>query len=114
VDQAEAALHDMVYRNESQIRLMLANSLMRDRSKDQVPLRQNRRKALIEAALAPARHRLKASEYKKLCAALALFFGSEAMVVYRDVYPLDPKTAREVKSWAIRILVRAALQESKK
>ena len=49
---------------------------------------------------------------ERLCAALAMIIGSESMIVFRDVMRVDEKTAREVKSWAVRALVRAALQES--
>jgi hypothetical protein len=34
------------------------------------------------------------------------------MIVFRDVLGVDPDTARTVKSWAVRALVRAALQDS--
>ena len=77
VDKAEASMHEMVYRNESQLRMMLANSLTR--SDAQIPVRQNRRKALIEEALAPAKKRFSSAAYKKLCAALSLFFGTAEM-----------------------------------
>lgn len=114
-DRAEAALHDMVYRNETQLRILLANSLEQsvgNRGEDPSPLRQNRRIPLIEAALAPARERFGETAYERLCAALALVFGIESMVVFRDVLPLNPDEARAVKSWAIRTLIRAALEES--
>ena len=77
-----------------------------------VPLRQNRRTPLIEAALAPARGRFDDGSYARLCAALALIFGPESMVVFRDVLRLDDETARAVKAWAARTLVRTALEES--
>jgi len=119
VDRAEAALHEAVYRNEAQLRVMLAASLDRrgkglaaDGAADGIPVRQNRRTPLIEAALAPARERFTDDSYEKLCAALALVFGTESMVVFRDVLGVDEKAAREVKSWAARALVRAALEES--
>jgi hypothetical protein len=116
VDRAEAALHEMVYRNEPQLRLMLAASLERtikgSAPPDGTPLRQNRRGPLIEAALAPARERLTDAAHEKLCAALALIFGVESLIVFRDVLGLDEKTAREIKSWAARALVRAALEDS--
>jgi AcrR family transcriptional regulator len=115
VDEAEASLHHAVYENEAQLRIMLANSVMRaleDRD-GSVPLRQNRRGPLIEAALAPARHRFGEDEYQKLCAALAMIFGTESMIVARDVIRIDEKTARAVKSWAVRALVRAALEPPK-
>jgi len=116
LDQAEAALHDMVYRNETQLRRMLAYSLdpaARGNGNNPPPVRQNRRTPLIEAALDPARDRLTDETYAKLCAAAALIFGTESMVVFRDVLPLDPDQARAVKSWALRALVRAALAESR-
>jgi AcrR family transcriptional regulator len=119
VDRAEALLHDMVYRNEPQLRLMVAASLERkartasgnDGEKD-LPVRQNRRTALIEAALAPARKRLTRPVYANLCAALALLFGPESMIVFSDVLNVDARIARRVKAWAARALVKAALEES--
>ena len=115
VDAAEAALHEMVYRNEAQLRRLLASSLNRSPAGDgAVPVRQNRRSPLIEAALAPVKRRLGRAAYQRLCAALAVYFGPEAMVVFRDVLQLDEKEARKVKSWAVRALVRAASSESGK
>lgn len=111
IDQAEAALHEIVFKNETQLRLMLAHTTSRalDRNASG-PKRQNRRGPLIEAALSPARDRFRDKDYEKLCAALALIFGTESMIVFRDVLDLDEKTARQVKSWAVRALVRAALK----
>jgi len=114
IDQAEAAMHEMVYENEAQLRMMLAHTLsqgMKSNDHHRTPVRQNRRTDLIEAALAPVKDRLTVEVYRTLCAALALFFGPESMVVFRDVVPMDPERARAVKSWAIRALVRAALSE---
>ena len=111
-DKAEAAMHRMVLGNEAALRHMLASSLVRAAegpADDAVPLRQNRRTPLIEAALAPARGRFGEGSYAKLRAALAMIFGPESMVVFRDVLRLDDQTSRGVKSWAVRALVRAAL-----
>jgi AcrR family transcriptional regulator len=115
IDKAEAAMHRAVFGNEASIRLMLSAAIARAAAEGdgQVPVRQNRRTALIEAALAPARDRFKKSSYSKLRDALAVIFGSESMVVFRDVLRVDEKTARAVKSWAVRALVRAALAESR-
>lgn len=115
-DRAEAALHTMCYENEAQLRLMLAASLRRsatERMADGVPRRQNRRTPLIEAALAPARKQLTPGAYKRLCASLAMIFGTESMIVFQDVLGMDARAARKVKSWAVRALVAAALAESK-
>lgn len=112
IDRAEASMHEVVYRNEAQLRVILANSIGRDRANDVMPARQNRRLPLIEAALAPSRRRFRDDDYERLCAALALIFGPESMIVFRDVMRIDEQTAREVKSWAARALVRAALDAS--
>lgn len=115
IERAEAALHKACYRNESQLRSMLAASLARtaqDKQSDDVPLRQNRRTPLIEAALAPARDRFSKPAYDRLCSALAVLFGTESMIVFQDVLCLDEKAARKIKSWAAQTLVAAALAES--
>lgn len=115
IDAAEASLHAMVYRNESQLRRLLASSLSRASGADAVvPVRQNRRSPLINVALAPIRTRLSKSQYDRLCAALAVYFGPEAMVVFRDVLQLDAAQARKVKSWAVRALVRSALKDARR
>lgn len=112
VDRAEAALHAMCYRNAARLRLMLASSLQRADRRADTPVRQNRRSGLIDAALAPARERFSRPAYERLRAALALIFGTESMVVFSDVLGVNAATARQVKSWAARALVRAALAES--
>jgi AcrR family transcriptional regulator len=109
IDKAEASMHKMVFENEARLRLFLARSIGRDLGDDALPQRQNRRLPLIEAALAPARERFTDAEYEKLCIALAMIFGTESMIVARDVLRIDAKTARKAKSWAVKALVRAAL-----
>ena len=112
IDRAEASMHEVVYQNERQLRVVMANSIGRNMDDGALPHRQNRRLPLIEAALATSRHRIRDNDYEKLCAALAMIFGPESMIVFRDVLNLNEKTARQVKSWAVRALVRAALQSS--
>ncbi len=112
VDAVEAVVHKVVFQNEAQLRIMLAHHLTHGLEDGRTPNRQNRRGALIEAALAPARRRFREPDYKKLCAALAMLIGTESMIVARDVIRIDEATARQVKSWAVRALVRAALQAS--
>lgn len=117
IDKAESAMHEMTYRNQAQLKRLLIASLERTASGSHnsvgVPVRQNRRSELIAAALAPARKQFTDTAYKKLCAALALIFGLESMIVFNDVLGLDQKAARKVKSWAIQSLVNSALQESR-
>jgi AcrR family transcriptional regulator len=112
---AQRALHDVSWRNAPQLRAMLAHTLKRSIEpgrQAEVPLRQNRRLPMIEAALSPARERLDRERYRVLSAALALLFGTEAMIVFQDVLQIDEEEARTVEDWAVRALVRAALQET--
>ena len=109
VEAAEAAVAEMVRANEPALRAMLANSLqVRAADGDDVPARQNRRSLLIDAALEPGAFR--PSDRDRLAKALAYFIGTEAMLVGKDVLQLSEAEAAEVKSWAIRTLVGAALR----
>jgi AcrR family transcriptional regulator len=110
VQRADTALHDMTVANEIQIRMMLANSLQRSvlGVDGEAPIRQNRRTPLIEAALGPSAQDFDPVEYDRLCKALAVLFGTEAMIVFKDVLQVDDVEARAVKAWAIRALVAAA------
>jgi len=109
VEHALLALHEMTWRNAPQLKLMLASHLGAP-GEDGVR-RQNRRTALIEAALAPARDQLSAQNFRRLCRALAPLFGTEAMIVYTDVLGLGERSARTAAVWAARAMVRSALAE---
>lgn len=93
---------------------MLAASVAREVNDRQtqsssIPKRQNRRTGLIESALAPVKNAMTADSYQKLCASLALVFGTESMIVFQDVLRMNAKDARHVKRWMIESLVRSAL-----
>jgi AcrR family transcriptional regulator len=109
---AEAALHRSTWDHEAALRVMLAHAVQRDPADESVPPRQNRRLPLIESALAPVRESLGEECFRRLSAALALIFGTEAMIVFRDVLRIDEASSREVKAWAIRTLLRGALTDS--
>jgi AcrR family transcriptional regulator len=111
-DRVEAALHEMTFANETQIRAFLSQALLTENADQTLPRRQNRRVPLIEAALAPARSRLTDQDYARLVAALAVVFGIESMIVFRDVLNISAEEARAVKSWAIRSLIEASLAQS--
>ncbi|MFN8393013.1 MAG: TetR/AcrR family transcriptional regulator [Bdellovibrionota bacterium] len=113
---AEEALHDYCYKNERQLRLMLSRNLAssKQRRGGKTPSRQNRRSEYIAAALAPYRDQLDRKALVRLSEALALVFGPESMIVFRDVVPVSPERAKEVKSWMVDSLVSAALAESKR
>ena len=112
--KAERVLHDVTYRNEKQLRAMLAHSLLQPSNgggSSVVPRRQNRRGAYIAAALAPVKKRVKKGTFDRLVAALSLVYGTESMIVFKDVLQMDEAKARAVKSWTVKTLVRGALEE---
>lgn len=111
IDQAEAAPHGMTFRNEAQLRLMPFEALTQSLkpASDAVPIRQDRRMPLIDGALKPVRNQLDDGTYSTLTAALALIFGTESMIVFKDVLRVGPDEAQRVNRWAMSALVRAAL-----
>ena len=111
LERVDDAIQKMIAENEPYVRMLLAYSHQQQatgNTEGNLPIRQNRRTPLIEAALAPARDQFEAAKLDTLTAALALVIGTEAMVVCRDVLQLDDTKAREVRQWAIRTLVEAA------
>jgi AcrR family transcriptional regulator len=111
LERVDDALDQMIATNEPALRLMLANSLQRSvrgESTGDVPLRQNRRTPLIEAALAPARQQFRPAMLATLAQALAVVVGTESTLVFKDVLQVDDAQARKVKRWMIRALVQAA------
>jgi AcrR family transcriptional regulator len=115
VQFVDTSLHDVILANEASFRLMLIHALDRRIQRDdgeELPIRQNRRTALIEAALEPARAQFTPAARDTLVQALALIIGTEGMIVVKDVLQLDDAEARKVKRWAIRALVEAAKRPS--
>jgi AcrR family transcriptional regulator len=112
MQRVDTALHDMIVANEASLRTMLVHSLEQatEAKEGALPIRQNRRTPLIEAALKPARNQFKAGAIETLSKALALIVGTEGVIVSKDVLQLDDDDARKVKRWAIRALVEAAMK----
>ena len=111
VERVDAMFDGMMSANEAQLRLLMANALqlsVRAEKDAALPVRQNRRSPLIEAALDPARAEFKPRDFAKLSKALAFIIGAEGMVVAKDVLQLDPAEARKVRRWAIAALIEAA------
>lgn len=113
MQRVDTMLHDMMNANEASLRTMLMHSLeqVMDAKEGALPVRQNRRTPLIDAALKPARTQFKAGAIENLSKALALIIGTEGMIVSKDVLQLDDEDARKVKRWAIRALVEAAMKK---
>ncbi|MCX2928819.1 TetR/AcrR family transcriptional regulator [Mycobacterium sp. CVI_P3] len=109
VELVDDVLTEMMAANEPAFRIMLAQSVRRGIEGGDYPVRQNRRTALIEAALAPVRDRFRPDKLDSLTSALAVLLGIESMVVFTDVLQFDAARAREVRRWAIRALVDDAL-----
>lgn len=116
VGKVDAAIQKVIDESEPALRIMLAHTMER-RAKgddtDGLPIRQNRRTKLIEAALAPAQDRFGRDNLEMLKAALALVIGTEGMVVFRDVLQIDDAKASKVRAWSIRALIEAASKDSK-
>jgi len=114
LEQVDQALHEMIVANEPGLRMMLSYTLQRQPQADgsqRLPVRQNRRTPLIEAAIAPLRGQVRPATMKSLSRALAFLIGTEAMIVAKDVLRLSDAEARKVRRWAIRALVEAARRE---
>ena len=111
LERLDAALHDVTLANEASLRMMLSQSVLRALKAGEdgaMPVRQDRRTPLIEAALEPARAAFEPATLELLGKAIALLVGPEAIVISKDVLQLDDAEARRVKRWAIRALVDAA------
>ncbi len=110
LDKLDTAIDEMMKANETQLRMMLAQSLERRLAGGDsgLPPRQNRRSPLIEQALEPARAEFTPRGFDTLAQALALILGTEAMVVFKDVLQVDDAEAKRVKRFAIKALVEAA------
>lgn len=110
--RADAAVAAMVRANEPALRAMLIHSLQQSLAgAGEVPLRQNRRTPLIEAALAPVETGMGADTYRMLVRALALVIGTEARLAFKDVLQLPDGEADAVRGWMIAALVAAAQAE---
>jgi AcrR family transcriptional regulator len=106
--RADAAVTEMIRSNEPALRAMLIHSLQQGLAGGDLPLRQNRRTPLIEAALAPGGAAFAPWVRDRLAKALALVIGTESMLAFKDVLRLADDEADSVRRWMIRALVEAA------
>jgi len=70
------------------------------------------RRALLADALKPLKRQLGKSAFERAMQALSLTFGTEALVVLKDIWGLDSSEAKRVARWAAQALVRAAVAEA--
>lgn len=104
----DAAMDQMIQANEAALRTMLAHTVQPGAEAAGMPRRQNRRTALIDAALEPIEQQFDPGQLSHLKAALGVLMGTESMVAFKDVLQLDFATAAEVRRWAIEALATAA------
>jgi AcrR family transcriptional regulator len=76
---------------------------------DEALIFRGNRRELLASALAPLRPTVGPAEFDRLRQALSLIFGTEALVVLKDIWGLDGDRAREVAVWSAHVLVRATI-----
>jgi AcrR family transcriptional regulator len=70
------------------------------------------RRTLLADALKPLKRRLGKQAFDRAIQSLSLIFGTEALVVLKDIWGLEGGEARRVAIWAAHALVRAATAEA--
>jgi AcrR family transcriptional regulator len=83
-----------------------------DEGRPSFPVRQGRRLFWIDEALRPLRARLSRKRVSDLRNSLAFVWGTEAVLVTRDVCELDRKHAVEAMRTAARLILVGALSEA--
>jgi AcrR family transcriptional regulator len=105
------AVTALMVEHDRGLRTMLKISLERSLEDGRnTPVREGRRASYLDEALAPLRGTLRPGELERLNAALGMVIGTEALVVLRDIYGLDPDEARSLMRWAASALFRAATE----
>jgi AcrR family transcriptional regulator len=81
--------------------------------KDNHALRKGRRMPWLDRALAPLQS-LSPRRKRRLRTALSMLCGVEAMIVTKDVCGCTVREAEDASRWAAQVILRAALEESRK
>jgi AcrR family transcriptional regulator len=103
----------MTVAHESEFRTLLRLSLDPGRgTADPVLRRPQFRRSWLSSALAELEDELGAPRFKRLIAALSLMCGIESFIVLQDILRLEPREATDVKRWAARLLLHAAIHEA--
>lgn len=101
--------------NESTFRAALRLSLERqelseNETKDD-DFTRGHRVELIERVLTPLNATCNAEELNQLSQALSMIFGIEALVVMKDFWGADSKTAESIATWAAQALIEATISK---
>lgn len=79
---------------------------------DEAAIVRGHRRKLLAHAVSPLRTKLGAPRFDKLTQALSLIFGTEPLIVLKDIWGLEGDAARRVAVWAASALVSAAIAEA--
>jgi len=118
IDMAVVAVCDLMFAEESLFRRNLVEALegwfvrQEEGTVDEFPFRSTRRFMWIDPCLEPLADVLNPAQLRRLRNGLALTFGSEAVVVTRDVCRIAPDEATETMRWAAASLIRTAVAEA--
>jgi AcrR family transcriptional regulator len=77
----------------------------------EMPVKRGHRRDLLAQAAGPLRATLGRQAFDRLTQSLSLIFGSEALVVLKDIWGLDGEQAKRVAIWAADALVKAAIAD---
>ncbi len=101
--------------NEPTFRAALRLSLERqDQSENGVEnneFTRGHRVELLGRALAPLADKCEDADLKRLSQALSMIFGIEALVVMKDFWGDDSKSAESVATWAAQALIEATISQ---
>ena len=79
---------------------------------DEAPIVRGNRRELLASALAPLRGTIEPRDFDRLRQSLSLIYGTEALVVLKDIWGLDGEDACAVALWSAHALVRAAVADA--
>jgi AcrR family transcriptional regulator len=81
---------------------------------DEAPMVRGHRINLLNSAILPLKKTLSRDGFERLTQSLSLVFGTEAFVVLKDIWGLDPRRAQDVALWTCHALIQAAVAEDGK
>lgn len=111
IDALVAASDKSTHVHEEEYRAVLRLSL-EGREPRAMPVRSAFRRESVKRALKEVEALVGREALERVSAALCLTIGIEAAVVMRDVCLMPPNRSREIKRWAARAILQAALQHA--
>ncbi|PHM46057.1 hypothetical protein Xmau_00452 [Xenorhabdus mauleonii] len=109
IDANEALMRDAL--RISQLRWQESPSGEGNNKKPVFSKKSNRRET-ISTALSPLKGQLKDETIHKIIMLISVLYGTEAMVVLKDTFGLENDEIADLTSWAAKLLIRQAMNES--